>query len=331
LRRPSFAGLGLPPPISGFRPHASIWGQAAFSVGLQTCPIRAIGTMTALLDSFNNRELAVFIWMVLLLGVAFTSSGVRRSAIRLIRALAQAKVLISVVLMLAYLCLVVIILRAVGYWTLPLFKDTIMWALVVASVVFLNMTRAMEDREFFSKTAVDTIKVTAIMEFLVNLYTFPFWVEFLAVPLLILAAVGSAIAERDPKLQQAGKACGCLMALYGLIALAFSMYEAALHPGAVLTSENLRSVLLAPILTVALLPFVYAWATWATYERIFLLLWFLNADPNLVRYAQRRVLKTFHLRLRALNEWSRRAGLLRFESKSDVDERLDRHSPVNPA
>jgi hypothetical protein len=74
--------------------------------------------------------------------------------------------------------------------------------------------------------------------------------------------------------------------------------------------------MLPPILTIAILPYAYLVALYATYENVFNRLNSFTVDTAVRRFAKREIFRTFHLKLWKLSSWSKR--IMRFESRDKV-------------
>ena len=53
------------------------------------------------------------------------------------------------------------------------------------------------DKSFFKNSVIDNLKLLAILQFVVGVYTFPIWIEILLVPVLALISAMLAIAENE--------------------------------------------------------------------------------------------------------------------------------------
>lgn len=282
--------------------------------------------MADLVPTLNNRELATLFWLTSLLVWALTRRQVRDSVTRLLKAFLARKVVSIVLLMLLYITSTVLVLARVKLWTVGLTKDTITWTVGVAFVLLFNITKATQDDGFFPKIIVGNFKLTIFVEFLTNLYVFPFWVEFVLFPVVLLFVLLHAVAETDLRYSVVQKALAWPIAFYGLAVLGFSIYSAVTDYRSLLNWDELRSFLLPILLTLALVPFIYLLALYAEYEVTFLRLRFFNDDPQIVRLGRRAILRRFNFRLSALSRWSRTGQvhkLSRVTGEADIGTLFD--------
>ena len=101
-------------------------------------------------EGLNNRELAVLLWIVVVLGWALTKAELRKSLLGLIRAALAWKLALSFGLMVAYTILMVLALRALRLWDTSNLKPTILWALTTPPVMILDVTSIPEDAQGLS-------------------------------------------------------------------------------------------------------------------------------------------------------------------------------------
>lgn len=277
--------------------------------------------MDFLLLTFNNRELAALIWGMVLLVVLAASRNVRLSLVRLLCAFFRPKILLPLLLMLAYMSAVVWGLWKLHLWDPVLLKDSIVWVMSVGFVLFLHSPDAHHDERYFRQTVITSLKVVVVLEFLANLHVFSFWCEIALFPIVLALVLMKTVAEFKPDLKGIERALGTLLIVYGLVVLVFSTYHALKDIRGTFTFPNLQAILLQPALTMALVPFLYAFALVAAYELLFVRIDFFNRESGMAPYFKRRALRKFHMNLLALNRWARGRGLWA-SSEAEVDRLL---------
>src|SRR5450759_2624374 len=179
--------------------------------------------MGAYLNLFNNREKAMAVWLAVGLVWMFLSGRTRPALQQLLRSFFQWKILLIVLAMLLYVGLEIFCLYGVRFWDASLLKDTILWTLGVAFVLLVNSGTPTQDEHYFRKVLLDNVKMVALLEFIVNLYTFNFWVEIILVPVLFLFGGISAVAASDKKYLAAKKLFDFVITVFGLYLLGFTI------------------------------------------------------------------------------------------------------------
>jgi hypothetical protein len=114
---------------------------------------------------------------------------------------------------------------------------------------------------------------------------------------------------------------GTLLAAAGLALIGFAI-ASALRDHQFWTLTSLKLLLIAPVLSLAFLPFLYFVAIWITYDRLeSLLIPALHGRKEQYGYARRRIRAYCGLRLRRaqLLLRDRRRDLMHLRSREDVD------------
>jgi hypothetical protein len=136
-------------------------------------------------------------------------------------------------------------------------KATVYWFFGTAVILAGNATQVSPGSPaFIRKLLRGSLKLTIVVEFLVNLYVFPLAVELLLVPLLFLLIGTQVVVEHEPNMAPARKV---INAVLGTIGVAVTLYPGVRVLGdwsGFWTRENAEDLLVAPVLTLALVPFL---------------------------------------------------------------------------
>jgi hypothetical protein len=158
-----------------------------------------------------------------------------------------------------------------GVWHSSAAKTTVYWflgtALVLVGGALTDGTR--DFRAYIGEVVVPrVVAVTVAIEFIANLYALPLAVEFVAVPLAVLSGGLQALVERDPEADavQRGIAVWVPVGIV-LLYLANFAYRIANDFDEFATRETAEDFLVAPVLTVLLIPWLYGWARFARWEQ----------------------------------------------------------------
>ena len=113
--------------------------------------------MNNLSNIFSTREIAIFIWFLILLIFAIRTKEVRNSIVRVIKAFFNRKLFLAFCTLLIYILLVVFILSVIGFWDISLLKDTVFWTLFSGIVLFMNINK-IENVNYFSSLINGSLK-----------------------------------------------------------------------------------------------------------------------------------------------------------------------------
>jgi len=279
---------------------------------------------------FNNREIAIAFWVLVFLPLALTKANIRKSLASVLRSFFRPKIFVSVTLMILYTAVAVILLHAVDMWNVSLLKDTIVWFCVIAMAMMMRFVTSDNVENIFQKILTDSIKIVIILEFLVNTYTFSLPVELVIVPVLTVIAMLDAFASSDKQYSMVAKLAQGVQIVIGFLILAIALTRAISHLHNLKTLDTVRSIALAPLLSLLFSPFLYVMVLSSKYELVFLRLDLgMEKERGLKRYARCRILLYAGLSLRKLQHILKNntADLMHIQTKADVD-RLVRQSKV---
>jgi len=251
---------------------------------------------------------------------------IRTSVRGLLRSFFRWKILLCVGCMVLYIGGVVAALWMIGFWQPGLTKDTVLWLSFSAFALVLDFVTSDRDENVFGKIFFDNVKAVILIEFLVNTYTFSFVGELVFVPLVTFIFILDAVARKDDKYAQVARFTGGLLAVIGLAVFAFAISKAIADYRNIVSLDTVRSVALAPILSLAFLPFIYILLLVSTYEQVFLRLNLGQGKAaDVMRYARRRIMLRYGLHLKQLRAFLRghALDLMLIRTTTDVDDLLN--------
>jgi len=279
---------------------------------------------------FDNRELAIVLWLAVAIAWLLAYRGSRNSAWGVIATAASPKLSLPLGVMAAYAGGVVVALWTVGAWTWDLFSatvfwffGTVFWFFGTALVLFVSLERASRDPHFLRRTALRVLSLTVFVQFVVNLYAMNLVVELLLVPTSVLLGGMLALSQMRPALKSVRGCVEGAIATLGVILLLYSIGHVVQDPGSAFTMANGRELLVPVALTLSLVPLVYVLALCVSYGSLWSRLrWIVNDQPGVYRRARRRLLWCSKLSLRSVVRTSKAPWWLmlsRPPTEHDVD------------
>lgn len=218
----------------------------------------------------DNRDLALLIWLVIALATAVLMRTGRNTLRDISKVALETQVSVIFLLMIAYGATIVWQLASLGLWTKRLIPETVLWLAGPGVVlIFRAVTSRGESETFFRYMFLATLRVTILIEFLVNLYPVHLILELVFVPVFVVLGGILALAEsREEHVVPEGR-LQVFMALVGLAMLSDTAANIIRDPGGFATLDTLREFLLPILLTAAFIPFIYFLAVYASYEMAF--------------------------------------------------------------
>lgn len=278
-------------------------------------------TAPKFIHAFNNRELAVSIWiLIVVIWCVSAYSKVRKSFFQLIKAFFAWKLTFSYMLMFTYIACVIWWLKALAVWKIDHIPLTILWCACVAFVMLFDFSKA-NNQNFFKNSVKDNIKCLVFVEFFVNLYVFNFWVEFMLVPIFAIIGGMKAIAERNKEYEIVDKLLNYILGTTGSFIILYAAYKVVADFENFATLQNFESFYIPILLSILFIPFVYIAALLAAYETFFIRLQFFVPEKSVLRYAKLKTILSIQFNLWKLNRWSDYINKnWRFKSKNEVKE-----------
>jgi hypothetical protein len=218
----------------------------------------------ALVEVLDSREKAALLWLGLIVtyGVVKGGRSVTSSAGDVARSFFRWKLLLLFGTAALYCVGVVALAEWAGVWHTSAAKETFYWFLT-GGVVLVGraVTEARPgDPGFYASLIRQAVRFTIVVEFLVNLYVFPFLVELIVVPIVLLVLIAQVAAASTPSLASARRPVDWMLTAIGFFLLVHVLIEVTGDPSGLFTRENLETLLVAPALTLAFVPFLGAWA-----------------------------------------------------------------------
>jgi hypothetical protein len=176
----------------------------------------------------NNRELASVIIIGALVTLCCLSRDLRRSLGRVAAAAFTPKLTFLWVLYAAVIGAAEFGLHRAGLRYPDSVKDAAVWGVIAGLPIYVKFDQASKDPELLARALFDALRLTALVEFFVNLYVFPLWVEL---PLqIVLLVVGVLAAYANVDSSTPANLRGCLSSATPVLGLALIL-TVAVHVG----------------------------------------------------------------------------------------------------
>lgn len=280
-----------------------------------------------LFTTLNDREKASLVWLLIFLCWVLSREDTRKSLGCLLKIFFQTKILSILIAMFVYIFLILWSLYSVHIWIFELTTDTVFWIFGSGIVLLINIGKTTQDNNYFKKILKDNLKLIIILEFIVALYAFNFWIEIIFVPMIFFIVAMSTIAETKKEYSQAKKVIDFVLSIIGISLIMFTIFQIINDYQNFVSLNNLRLFILVPLLSITLIPFLYIMALIMTYETLFVRLEiFSKHDKALVKFAKVKIFKLCFLNLKKLTKFAREnsSGCLGLKDKNDVVDMINR-------
>lgn len=224
-------------------------------------------------DFLNSREDAALVWVAAVIGFAVVKDprGIGGSACAVLRAALHPKLLLLFGSAALYSAGLVYAAADAHLWHSAALKETVYW--FVGSGIVLVGTAVSQagptDARMVRQVVKRVFAATVLVEFIANLYALPLGYELVLVPLAFLfvaiRAIGPAIRGVD---ERTLRFVDAVLVSIGLVYLVYFVVRALGDLGALFTRDNAEEFLVGPVLTIALLPFLYGVAWLSRREQV---------------------------------------------------------------
>lgn len=274
--------------------------------------------MDAILNSIDNRDLALCFWLLVLLGWMLHKPGMRRSLRELIRALLQRKILFAFGIAALTTALLSYALSLMGLWTLAQLKGSFVWFIAACIPSVTDVPRLSENFSLFRKAALKNFELSVLVDFYINLFHAPFAIEVVLLPVALALTAMVVIAEKRADLKPAHGLLTNALAIIGLCWGVFQAFKLFTSFDQIRSLDTIRDFVLPIALNLGFLPFLVLFAVYAAYDSVFARVPLVVNPPTLSRYTKLALMARCGLNYMRLNRWFKRAWHLKLDSRSSI-------------
>lgn len=226
--------------------------------------------MDTILEIFNNREIAIGIWGILVISILLFTKPAHEFLKTALPILFCKKFVVFYVVFISFLVAVIGLLKWINFWDISLLKDTIFWVVFVELPLFAKAIDKAKDHRFFFELFKKNIKVITLFEFLIDFWTFSLIAEIILIPLTVTISFLYALSEKEKKHKPAKNFFNGLITLWGIIIVIYAIYNTISSPETFFNKDVLKSFILPIALLILNMPVVYGLSLYNGYEQLFI-------------------------------------------------------------
>lgn len=278
--------------------------------------------MIEFLQSIDNRELAVSLWLFLVLCFCLTKREVRPSILSLAKAFGARPILIMLVAMVVYFTAVVFLLSFIGLWDKSQLKLSLLWIVTAGISSLFLIQKIHKNKNHIRRAVKSTFKLSVLLDFFVNLHRMPFIAELVFVPIATILAAVLAYSEAQDGYENASIFATKVLSAFGIGLLIYASWFVATHSTEVVTADNARSLVLPILFSLTLLPFLWTASICTAYQEVFVRLQFTIDDRSLHPYIKWKLVSGFRSNTELLNEWFKNTWRGSITTKAEVNKSI---------
>ncbi|QKS73063.1 hypothetical protein FLK61_41475 [Paenalkalicoccus suaedae] len=259
-------------------------------------------------DLFSTREISIAIWtivfLIYIIYLAFNKLNVRKATYELLSAIINKHLFVFIIITFSYSILWIYLVSGLSIWDWIYLKDVLLWVLLIG-IPFCFNAIVSKDKNYFSDTIKNSLKIAVLIEFIVGTFTFNLSIELILVPLSTLLFLLYFVSKQNVTYKPAEKLLSFLISTIGLIVL-FLAGRSAIQSYSELNFIELLITFSIPItMTIIFLPLSYSFALYSNYELLFKRLEFSLPDNKKRNKAIRRIILMCNFSLKKIELFSR--------------------------
>jgi hypothetical protein len=277
--------------------------------------------LLSLSEIFNNREIALSIWIIVFMGYLIYSPSIRKHIPGLVKSVFAWKLSVLYLAIILYTAAVVYGLYRLNLWDDSQLKNTIIW---LATIGLISLNDITDDRKtnYIKDTVVKIFTITTVIEFLVGFYSFSLVTELIIIPIIVIIILMAAVGKTDKKLRQTVSILNNLLALAGFILIGYAIYKAIHEFSSFATKGTLSEFLISPVLSFLFIPFIYLLSLIVNMETVFVSIKFKVHNRGLLRYAKVQALINFPFNKKDLLRWRQIVTSSQIKSRKDIKKTI---------
>ncbi len=261
-------------------------------------------TLHEIISSFSTREWAIIVWVTIALLIWLIRSKDRSPVSDFLKTAFEWEIIGVLTVLATYQATIIYGLHKIGLWEIFMLKDALLWYFTVGIAILFKLTKVKNNSQL-RKTVFKGITLTVVFEFMMNFYTYAFWIEMLTVPVTTMLIITHSYAEINPRgddnAKKVKKPLGNIISFLGIIAISIVLYRTITEYETLLTKSNLLLIVMPFIVLILTVPLFYALALFFQYEGFLVRIKrFTHNDPILWKDVRRAVYSAAGINLNKL-------------------------------
>ncbi|WP_455269017.1 hypothetical protein [Rahnella aceris] len=234
----------------------------------------------------NNREYAVIIYTLILFLFFFTKRNIRELLFEMLRLFMHSKILYPLMMAAGWVMVCITVLNNLGIWSINNLKTTIVWSITFAFASLFEIKKVEEEKYFFKKQVKNTLSITVILIFIMELQTFSFISEMIILPIITFLSLLIVVGDIKEETKKVSTIIKYLLSIFVIFYFIHSLYISLQSPLETFSKNNLTEFLTPITLSLMFLPFVYIFYLAQAYETAFVSLEFRFDNKEILKKSQ---------------------------------------------
>ncbi len=258
-----------------------------------------------MLDVFSTREIAIGIYLLLIIIFVFSRKKIRPAAINVIKCALSIKLVIPFIFILIYSGVLVTFSASFSFWKWIYLKDILLWVIFAGVPLCYNATSRSIEQNYFSKMVIENLKFSVLVEYFLSSFTFSIFAELVLQLVLFFLIMMQAISKTKEEYKSVSKLLDWIIAILGIWIMSLTLKQAVNTYTEHGTVDYVVTFMIPIVLSVFYVPFAYLMAIYSSYETLFVRMSFKEPDnKNAKQKHKQMVLKSCGLSLKKIRKFN---------------------------
>lgn len=271
------------------------------------------------MDSFNNREIAIGIWLGIITIFCVLKFNVFGNLKDLFKVFFCSVLLPIFVGLALWLVLGIVFLHWANWWGTSDLKSTVFWYLFSGAALLGRSIQSQKGQLLFSQFISDQFKIIAALELVVVFYSFSLLNELWFVPVLFVLGAMLVISEGKPEYAPVRKLLEWVLVGITIFLIYHFVMRTISDKGAFWNLGTARGVTIPIVLSIWVLPYCYVLRCYSRWQEALIQIdQKTYHSDSLRKYARKKFRWALFLRPVLLKRAVRQFNMLPAKTKSDI-------------
>ncbi|MGM8835560.1 hypothetical protein ACS6JN_22015 [Enterobacter hormaechei subsp. steigerwaltii] len=273
--------------------------------------------------------------MLIVIALLWCKKDIRDSFYQLIKTFFHKQILTVLGLAVIWTSICIALFYEIGVWSTNNLKTTLAWVITYAFVTIFETHKIKNSKYYFKSQIKETIGLSALLTFILELQSFSFAIEFIIYPIILFLGLLAVVANTKKETEKIGATIKVVLGIFGIFYFSHSLVVSIMSPSVTFSWGNLTELLTPVLLSFSFMPFIYMLYLYQSYETNLLSLKIYFDDEALFNYAKKLAIFFFRTDLDALNRWVRNIHINEINTKERIkvslkDVKLRKKIEYNP-
>ncbi|MDR9986386.1 hypothetical protein [Enterobacter hormaechei] len=273
--------------------------------------------------------------MLIVIALLWCKKDIRDSFYQLIKTFFHKQILTVLGLAVIWTFICIALFYEIGVWSTNNLKTTLVWVITYAFVTIFETHKIKNSKYYFKSQIKETIGLSALLTFILELQSFSFAIEFIIYPIILFLGLLAVVANTKKETEKIGATIKVVLGIFGIFYFSHSLVVSIMSPSVTFSWGNLTELLTPVLLSFSFMPFIYMLYLYQSYETNLLSLKIYFDDEALFNYAKKLAIFFFRTDLDALNRWVRNIHINEINTKERIkvslkDVKLRKKIEYNP-